>query len=125
MIFTNKDAVYELARINHSGSGVYISGKCEEDLSGVRITDGSTLSFSFDDVLAKKTELQNAEPMRLLRLKRNKFLAQTDWMAGSDVTMSDAWKKYRKDLRDLPSSAKPKLDENGNLTDVTWPTKPE
>ena len=36
-----------------------------------------------------------------------------------------ALKKYRQDLRDLPSSAKPKLDENGNLTGVTWPTKPE
>ena len=78
-----------------------------------------------DQINAKVTELQNAEPMRLLRKQRNRFLAQTDWMAGSDVTMSDAWKKYRKDLRDLPSSAKPKLDKNGNLTDVTWPTKPE
>ena len=78
-----------------------------------------------DQINAKVTELQNAEPMRLLRKQRNRFLAQTDWMANSDVTMSDAWKKYRKDLRDLPSSAKPKLDKNGNLTDVTWPTKPE
>ena len=74
---------------------------------------------------AKVQELQNAEPMRLLRQERNWKLAETDWMANSDVTMSDAWKKYRKDLRDLPSTAKPKLDENGQLTDVTWPTKPE
>ena len=60
-----------------------------------------------------------------LRDIRNQKLAETDWMAGSDVTMSDAWKKYRKDLRDLPSTAKPKLDEKGQLTGVTWPTKPE
>ena len=58
MIITNKDAVYELAKINHSGSGVYISGKCEEDLSGVKLTDGASLSFTFDDVVAKKKELQ-------------------------------------------------------------------
>ena len=55
---TNVKAVRELAKINHPASGVYISGKCESDLSGVTLTDGSTLSFSFDDVLAKKTELQ-------------------------------------------------------------------
>ena len=58
MIITNKDAVIELAKINHPNSGLYISGKCESDLSGVTLTDGSTLSFTFDDVLAKKTELQ-------------------------------------------------------------------
>ena len=55
---TNVQAVRELARIKHPGSGVYISGKCESDLSGVTLTDGSNLSFTFDDVLAKKTELQ-------------------------------------------------------------------
>ena len=63
--------------------------------------------------------------MRSLRHERNLLLKETDWMSGSDVTMSDAWKKYRKDLRDLPSTAKPKLDENGQLTNVEWPTKPE
>ena len=65
------------------------------------------------------------ESMNVLRVQRNMKLAETDWMANSDVIMSDAWKKYRKDLRDLPSSAKPKLDENRQLTNVTWPEKPE
>ena len=62
--------------------------------------------------------------MRSRRHERNLLLKETDWMSGSDVTMSDAWKKYRKDLRDLPSTAKPKLDEDENLTGVEWPTKP-
>ena len=66
----------------------------------------------------------NEESMNALRSQRNMKLAETDWMSGSDVTMSDAWKKYRKDLRDLPSSAKPKLNENGQLTNITWPNKP-
>ena len=57
-MITNKEVVIELARINHSESGIYISGKCESDLSGVSLTDGSKLSFSFDDVLAKKKELE-------------------------------------------------------------------
>ena len=55
---TNVQAVRELAKINHPGSGAFISGECESDLSGVTLTDGSNLSFTFDDVLAKKTELQ-------------------------------------------------------------------
>ena len=67
----------------------------------------------------------SAEPMRVLRLKRNQKLAETDWMANSDVTMSDDWKKYRQDLRDLPSTVEPELDEDGVLTNVTWPEKPE
>ena len=64
--------------------------------------------------------------MRLLRIERNKRLAECDWMANSDVTMSSAWKTYRQSLRDLPSSATPKLDSFGDLdlTSVTWPTKP-
>lgn len=123
-MITNKDAVLELAKIHHPVSGVYISGKCESDLSGVTLTDGSTLSFSFDDVLAKKTELQNAEPMRLLRLERNLKLAQTDWRASSDLTLSSEWSTYRQALRDLPSTATPTLDDDGNLQNVSWPSEP-
>ena len=57
-MITNSDAVKELAKINHPNSGLFISGKCESDLSGVKLTDCSTLSFTFEDVLAKKKELQ-------------------------------------------------------------------
>ena len=75
---------------------------------------------------AKITELQNAEPMRLLRLERNKKLAETDWMSFSDSpTMSTEWQTYRQSLRDLPSTASPSLDEDGQLTGVEWPSKPE
>ncbi len=52
-----------------------------------------------------------------LRGERNGLLAQTDWMANSDVTMSDAWKTYRQELRDITSKYK-------NLREVIWPTPP-
>ena len=39
----------------------------------------------------------------VLRDKRNNLLAETDWMASSDVTMSDDWKTYRQALRDITS----------------------
>ena len=80
--------------------------------------------FEWSLVLAKITELQAAEPMRLLRIERNRRLAETDWMANSDVVMADDWKTYRQALRDLPATAEPKL-ENGQLTNVTWPEVPE
>ena len=76
---------------------------------------------------AEVTKLNNAEPMRLLRIERNSRLVKTDWMSFSDSpTMSDAWKTYRQALRDLPASASPKLDSNGDLdmSSVTFPTEP-
>ena len=74
-----------------------------------------------DDVKIKN---ESEKPMRLLRQQRNQKLSETDWMANSDVVMSDDWKTYRQALRDLPSTTEPKLDDDGNLTNVTWPTKP-
>ena len=47
----------------------------------------------------EKTEL--AVELEMLRKKRNGILSRTDWMANSDVTMTDAWKTYRQALRDL------------------------
>jgi len=55
-----------------------------------------------------------------LREKRNRLLAETDFYALSDVTLSDDMKTYRKDLRDLPAG-KDTVDKCNN---ATWPTKP-
>lgn len=52
-----------------------------------------------------------------LRYKRNLLLESTDWMANSDVTMSDDWKTYRQQLRDLPANT-------SDPSNPTWPTKP-
>ena len=63
--------------------------------------------------------------MQFVRNRRTSLLSNSDWMAGSDVNMSDEWSTYRQALRDLPANSTPSLDENGQLTGVTWPTKPE
>jgi hypothetical protein len=73
-------------------------------------------------IQAKIAELEAAEPLRLLRQQRNQLLQQSDWMAVSDRVMTQAQIDYRQALRDLPATADPQLDENGNLTNVTWPT---
>ncbi len=123
-MISNKDVVLQLTKIHHPNSGLKIIGKCESDLSGVTIMDDSSLSFTFEDVLTKKKEMEAAEPMRILREERNRKLTETDWWAGQDLTMTQEQKDYRQALRDLPSTAEPQLDENGQLTNVTWPTKP-
>tara|TARA_R110000803_G_scaffold42055_1_gene90242 strand:- start:9 stop:290 length:282 start_codon:yes stop_codon:yes gene_type:complete len=52
-----------------------------------------------------------------VREERDALLTATDWMANSDVTMSDDWATYRQALRDVPSQA-------GFPNTITWPTKP-
>ena len=102
-----------------------------DDYSGLEWLDKSQTKPTEEEVNAKFAELNNEFPMKLLREERTKRLAQSDWMANSDVTMSDEWKTYRQALRDLPKThpvnyGDPKLDSNGNLdmSSITWPTSP-
>ena len=55
-----------------------------------------------------------------LRAKRNRLLAETDFYALSDVTMSDDMKTYRQELRDLPNGK----DTLEKVNNTTFPTKP-
>ena len=64
-------------------------------------------------------EEKPASDLENLRLQRNNLLSQSDWMSLPDApTMSDAWKKYRKELRDITKTYK-------SPDNVKWPTKPE
>ena len=83
-----------------------------------------------EEVTAKLNELNNAEPYKLLRVERNKLIAETDWTQLKDVDLDIIrernWKNYRQALRDLPSKSNPKLDGSGKLdmSSITWPDKP-
>ena len=105
-------------------------GKCKWHVRNLEIYDNlfwldTEVEKPTKEILENKVnELRAAEPMRLLRIERNQKLAETDWMANSDVVMADDWKTYRQALRDLPATAEPKL-ENGILTNITWPEVPE
>jgi hypothetical protein len=59
----------------------------------------------------------DAEAASAVRSERDAKLAATDWMALSDVTMSDDWKTYRQALRDVPA-------QSGFPNSITWPTEP-
>ena len=55
-----------------------------------------------------------------LRSNRNRLLAETDFYALSDVTMSEDMTTYRQELRDLPDG----LTTVEEVNNVTYPTKP-
>ena len=83
-----------------------------------------------EELDTKLTELKAAEPMRQLRLERNKLIAETDWTQLKDIDLDIIrernWKNYRQALRDLPSKSNPKPDGSGKLdmSSITWPDKP-
>ena len=88
-----------------------------KDGSSIESDKPSDFGVTWKQVSDKLKALKDAEPMRLLRLKRDRLLAETDWWASSDLTITTAQKKYRQDLRNITKSAT-------SLDDVKWPTKP-
>ena len=88
--------------------------------------NGNRVQFTAEEEAARDAEEKAwadgavARAQADLRSKRNRLLAETDFYALSDVTLSDDMKTYRKDLRDLPAG-KDTVDKCNN---ATWPTKP-
>ena len=98
--------------------------------AGLEWLDETQTKPTEDEVNAKITELETAEPFKLLREERNKLIAETDWTQLKDISLDSIreknWKEYRQALRDLPNGSTPKLDSYGDLdmSSVTWPDKP-
>ena len=75
-------------------------------------------------MIIPKLEIMDVEYW--FRQVRNEKLNQTDWWVLPDRTPTQSQLDYRQALRDLPAnSPNVALDENGQLTGVTWPTPPE
>ena len=88
--------------------------------------NGNKVQFTAEEETARDAEEKAwadgavARAQANLREKRNRLLAETDYYALSDVTMSDEMKKYRQDLRDLPDGK----DTVEKCDNATFPTKP-
>ena len=88
--------------------------------------NGNRVQFTAEEETARDAEEKawaDAAPARALanlRDKRNRLLAETDYYALSDVTMSNDMKTYRQNLRDLPAGT----DTVEKCENATWPTKP-
>ena len=55
-----------------------------------------------------------------VRFKRNNLLAETDYLALSDLTLSSDMNTYRQNLRDITNG----IDTVEKANNITWPTKP-
>lgn len=75
----------------------------------------------YEDVYNKFLEVKNKKYFSVLRRERNNKLAETDWMANSDVIMSEEWKEYRQSLRDITTQ----IPVDMELSNINWPNKPE
>ena len=113
-----------------------------DDYSNINWIDIPESPSTIEQVNNKLIELQNAEPIRLLREERNRRLQETDWEmmrnAERDIN-NDELIKYRNDLRDLPALVEDQMTvdesnrnsalvptiENGQLVFESWPAKPE
>jgi len=85
--------------------------------SAIESSNPDDWGTTWSAVSAKRDELIAAEPMRLLRAERDRRIAETDWWASSDLTMTAEQTAYRQALRDVP-------ENYTSLDDVVWPTKP-
>ena len=96
--------------------------------SAIESSNPSDFGTTWKAVSDKKAALIAAAPLAELRVQRNAKLAETDFHAMSDVTLSSDMKTYRQALRDLPAHANGKdaaFDTDGTtLKNVTWPSKP-
>tara|TARA_R100000315_G_scaffold59862_1_gene35989 strand:+ start:116 stop:556 length:441 start_codon:yes stop_codon:yes gene_type:complete len=88
------------------------SGKKRGDTTVVGDKDKETVTVTYTAV-----DQTDSEQWAEIRALRDIRLAETDYYALSDVTMSDNMRLYRQELRDLPAS-------KSNPDDIVWPTKP-
>tara|TARA_R100001460_G_scaffold97436_1_gene140018 strand:- start:249 stop:566 length:318 start_codon:yes stop_codon:yes gene_type:complete len=100
-----------------------------------KLVNGEHIQFTAEEEAQRDQEEAEAESnvlnkyLQTLRFERDILLKETDWLANSDVSMSDDWKTYRQNLRDITNGldtvekVKNKLQfENGIL--VNFPVKP-
>ena len=91
-----------------------------------KMVDGVSVQLTSDEETARDNEEaawtagEDARALAGMRRDRDRLIAETDFYALSDVTMSSDMTTYRQALRDLPSGKTTKAQVDG----ATWPTKP-
>ena len=84
--------------------------------AGQKVVDGA--------VVQEAIEVPTVPTLERLREVRTRLLEECDWTQVADSPLSNSkkteWATYRTQLRNLPSS----YDNDDDITDVTWPTKP-
>jgi len=88
-----------------------------DDEAGAFDADGN--SVEIDQALVDAAAIEVAAELALgdLRRQRNLLLAETDYLALADATLTDEMRAYRQALRDLPANT-------ADPANPVWPTKP-
>lgn len=100
------------------------------DYSGLEWKDNIQSKPTMDELTVIIHQLNTEEPMRLLRIERNKRLDDCRWIVEKYFSRGESlpqeWKDYMQALRDLPTTSSPTLDEKGNLelSSVNFPIQP-
>ena len=88
-----------------------------DDSRGAFDRDGNQVTLDQSVVDAAAVEVATEHALADLRNNRNLLLAETDYLALSDVTLSADMRTYRQALRDLPANT-------SDPANPTWPVKP-
>tara|TARA_Y100000015_G_C2364028_1_gene76629 strand:+ start:154 stop:441 length:288 start_codon:yes stop_codon:yes gene_type:complete len=95
-------------------------------MTRTRLIDGVRYNFTSEEEAQRNQEEANWEAgkfdraIEYLRTRRNRLLAETDYLALSDNTMSEAMTNYRQELRDITEG----LTTVEQVEAVEFPTKP-
>ena len=89
------------------------------DVTEINVMTGEETTRSYTQ--QEKDNIAAAQPSteqkwKKIRMQRDVLLRECDWWASSDLSISDAQKKYRQDLRDIPTQS--------DVDNITWPSKP-
>jgi len=80
----------------------------------------STRELTAEEIQEREAYERDVMPgvlLENLRQRRNQLLAETDYLALSDSTLTDEMRSYRQALRDLPANTVDPVNP-------VWPTKP-
>jgi len=90
-----------------------------DDINQITWENGTT-PISNADIEAQFPAVELDIAMEDLRVKRDKLIAETDYLALSDQTLSAEMSTYRQALRDITNG----ITTVEQANNVTWPTKP-
>jgi hypothetical protein len=105
--------------VEQDANGNWVYAWKEQDMfSDYTDEDGNVVTKASQEEAYTAKKIADAEAA--VRSKRDSLLAETDWMALTDVTMSAEMATYRQALRDITTHA-----NFPNLEDADYPVKPE
>lgn len=108
------------------GSEFTINGN---DYTSLIWNDSNSTKPTEQEILNKIEDNENILKYEILRIERNKKLIESDkYMIEDFPNMTnekkELFKLYRQQLRDLPSTATPDINDDCELINITWPTPP-